>query len=45
MIVLLAMMIVHTDCDDDCGSNKTSGDCIKCGLDQWGIMIKGGMDF
>jgi len=34
-----------TDCDTDCDNTKTSGDCIKCGLDQWGIMVKGGIDF
>jgi hypothetical protein len=33
-----------TDCDDDC-SDKVSGDCIKCGLSQWGILIKGGVSF
>ncbi len=32
-------------CDSDCGSSKTQGDCIKCGLSQWGILVKAGVSF
>jgi len=34
-----------TGCDTKCNDTKTHGDCIKCGLDQWGILVKGGVSF
>ncbi len=34
----------ESDCDDDC-NDTVNGDCIKCGLSQWGILIKGGVSF
>ncbi len=33
------------DCDDDCDDNKTFGDCVKCGLSQWGVMARFGVSF
>jgi len=32
-----------TDCDTDC--NKLNGDCIKCGLSQWGVWARFGLSF
>jgi len=34
-----------SDCDDDCDDNKTFGDCVKCGLSQWGVMARFGVAF
>jgi hypothetical protein len=34
-----------TSCDTSCGNSKTNGDCIKCGLNQWGILVKAGVSF
>lgn len=34
------------DCDDECeDENKTFGDCVKCGLSQWGVMARFGVSF
>jgi len=34
------------NCDDECDDeNKTFGDCVKCGLSQWGVMARFGVSF
>ena len=34
------------DCDNECeDENKTFGDCVKCGLSQWGVMARVGVSF
>jgi hypothetical protein len=33
-----------TSCNDNC-DNDLQGDCVRCGLSQWGIWIKGGVAF
>jgi hypothetical protein len=33
-----------TSCKDDC-DNGLPGDCVRCGLSQWGIWVKGGVAF
>jgi len=34
----------NTDCKDDC-DDSLKGDCVRCGLSQWGIWVKGGVAF
>lgn len=38
-------VVCNTDCDTDCDSDSTSGDCIKCGVTQWGVWAKFGVSF
>jgi hypothetical protein len=35
------------DCKNDCENdeNKTFGDCVKCGVSQWGVMARFGVSF
>ncbi|HRN77913.1 MAG TPA: hypothetical protein PLU71_01625 [Candidatus Dependentiae bacterium] len=32
-------------CDTSCCDDSTNGNCLKCGLSQWGVWIKGGVSY
>lgn len=34
-----------TSCNTSCSDNSVKGDCLKCGVSQWGVWLKGGLSF